>query len=27
LFRLLGELEMKGSLGEAHQRYSQAELF
>jgi DNA polymerase-1 len=27
LFRLLGELEMKGSLGEAHQRYAQAELF
>jgi DNA polymerase-1 len=27
LFRLLAELEMKGSLGEAHQRYSQAELF
>jgi DNA polymerase-1 len=27
LFRLLGELDMKGSLAEAHQRYAQAELF
>ena len=27
LFRLLGELEMKGSLAEARQRYAQAELF
>jgi DNA polymerase-1 len=27
LFRLLGELDMKGSLAEARQRYAQAELF